>query len=82
MCVCVFTQAAQRVVTQAIMGLLALVTALSLHIGFAATLASDQSGRHISHPVTDPAIQRALRITVTCYEEMGIIRNIELGIIM
>lgn len=69
MCVCLYTHAAQKVVSQAVVGLFALVTLLSLHIGLAATLASDQSRRHISHLVTDPTVQRAHRITVTRYRD-------------
>lgn len=59
------TQAPIWPLSQSVVSLSAVVTALSLHIEFTPALTRDQPGRHISPRVTQSALQRSLRVTVT-----------------
>ena len=64
------TQAAVWPFSQSVVSLPAVVATLSLHAGFTPTLTRDQPGSHISPRVTQSALQRPGRITVTSCENM------------
>ena len=66
-CVCVPTLASQWVFAEAVVGLLAAVAPLSLHVGLAAALTRDQSGAHVRGAVAHPAVHGAHRVAVTLY---------------
>lgn len=59
------TQAALRPLSQAVVSLSAVVAALALHQGFAATLARDQPGGHVGPRVAQSALQGPGRVAVT-----------------
>lgn len=59
------TLAALWLIAQPVKSLFAALAALSLHVDFAAALASNQTDSDVRHAVADSSVQRAQRVTVT-----------------
>lgn len=66
------TLAALWLIAQPVKSLFAALAALSLHVDFAAALASNQTDSDVRHAVADSSVQRAQRVTVTgCKQQTG-----------